>query len=135
MLHHCLLVSFIGHALCNMQLNYWEEAGFTIIKIYTRLFSSYSITRFTCYDWDIQLRIYRHLPIFYFITIHIFCLKYPYCIFQDVRVTNQAKRIWRGGHSRKEENGNTTLTKCLIFPSLQKKNKNFFCLLFVFLCV
>lgn len=126
MLHLCLLVSFItDYTLCSVWVNYWAEPDFIIIKIYTRLFSRCSSAHLTCCDWGIQLRIHRHWPILYFNTVHIFCLKYPYCSFQDVRTASQAKRE----HNIKEKKWRHAVDKML--PSFSETAKKCFVLIYL----
>lgn len=113
-----LSFSQLDHAFYSIWANYWTD--FTIIKIYTRLFSSCSPAHFAYYDWNTQLRIHRHWPKIYFNSVHMFCLKYPYCIYQDIKTADQAKMVRRERHSKKKKNYEVLLTKCcFVFPRLK----------------
>lgn len=118
MFHHCPLVSFISdHALW---VNYWAEKDFTIIKIYTR-FSPAVLHHISHTVIGACSSEYRRWTKLYFNTVHIFCLKYPYCIYQDVRTANQTKMVRRAKYNTKEKKDKVLLTKCcFVFPRLKK---------------
>lgn len=89
-------------------VNYWAEKDFTIIKIYTR-FSPAVLHHISHTVIGACSSEYRRWTKLYFNTVHIFCLKYPYCIYQDVRTANQTKMVRRAKHNTKEKK-----TKCCL---------------------
>lgn len=56
----------------------------------------------------------------------IFCLKYPYCIYQDIRTANQTKMVRRETHSKKGKKLWSAADKMLFCFSKTEKNVVFF---------